>query len=60
MKAVWTALLAGVVRFAGTTLLVGTITPGIPLAAGATVNVEFKLGVMRKGPYRFIVNIEAK
>ena len=41
------------------TLAVGTITPAIPLAAGATVNVEFKLGVMRKGKYRFFLNIEA-
>jgi Concanavalin A-like lectin/glucanases superfamily/FG-GAP-like repeat/Putative Ig domain/Bacterial Ig domain len=41
------------------TLAVGSITPAQPLAAGGTVNVEFKLGVMRKGQYRFFLNIEA-
>ena len=41
------------------TLAIGSITPAQPLAAGATVNVEFKLGVMRKGKYRFFLNIEA-
>ncbi len=33
------------------------LAPDLPI--GATVNVEFKLGVMRKGQYRFILNIEA-
>ena len=30
------------------------------LAPGASVNVEFRLGVMRTGPFRFFVNIEAQ
>ena len=32
---------------------------GTDLPIGATINIEFKLGVMRKGKYRFILNIEA-
>ena len=32
---------------------------GSDLPAGATINVEFKLGVVRKGNYRYILNIEA-
>lgn len=41
------------------TFAVGTITAAQPIAAGATVNVEFKLGVVRKGKYRIFFNIEA-
>ncbi|MCG3144658.1 MAG: hypothetical protein HONDAALG_02109 [Gammaproteobacteria bacterium] len=41
------------------TLAAGVITLANPLAAGASVNVEFLLGVMRGGGYRFFVNIEA-
>jgi hypothetical protein len=36
------------------------INLGTPLAAGASVNITFKLGVMRSGPFRFFVNIEAQ
>ncbi|HEX6185272.1 MAG TPA: hypothetical protein VFZ44_15410 [Pyrinomonadaceae bacterium] len=36
------------------------ITLGTPLPAGQSINVVFKLGVMRDGPFRFIVNIEAQ
>ncbi len=35
------------------------ITLATPLPSGQSVNVEFKLGVMRGGPFRFILNIEA-
>ncbi|HYE14623.1 MAG TPA: hypothetical protein VD968_09305 [Pyrinomonadaceae bacterium] len=31
-----------------------------PLLPGASVNIEFKLGVMRDGPFRFLINIEAQ
>lgn len=41
------------------TLAVGSLIASQPLATGSTVNVEFKLGVMRKGKYRFFLNIEA-
>ena len=36
------------------------VTLQTPLAVGASVNVEFKLGVVRGGPFRFFVNIEAQ
>ncbi len=35
------------------------ITLETPLLPGQSINVVFKLGVMREGPFRFIVNIEA-
>ena len=41
------------------TLSVGSITTGTPLAAGDTVSVQFVLGVVQGGTYRFLVNIEA-
>jgi hypothetical protein len=41
------------------TLAVGVITLANPLPVGASVTVEFLLGVMREGSYRFFVNIEA-
>jgi hypothetical protein len=31
-----------------------------PLGVGQSINVEFRLGVMRTGPFRFFVNIEAQ
>ncbi|MFL6211217.1 MAG: carboxypeptidase regulatory-like domain-containing protein [Pyrinomonadaceae bacterium] len=37
----------------------GTITVATPLANGASINVEFKLGVQQAGSFRFFVNIEA-
>lgn len=37
----------------------GFITLASPLAVGASVNVEFKLGVQIDGNYRFAVNVEA-
>jgi hypothetical protein len=36
------------------------ITLATPLPNGQSVNVEFKLGIMRNGPFRFFVNIEAQ
>ncbi len=36
------------------------ITLETPLAAGESVNIVFKLGVMRNGSYRFYLNIEAQ
>src|SRR5436305_10740452 len=41
------------------TLSAGSITPGTPLAAGDSVSVQFVLGVVQGGSYRFLVNIEA-
>ncbi len=40
-------------------LAVGVITVSQPLAPGASVNVEFKLGVQIGGNFRFFVNVEA-
>lgn len=36
------------------------ITLQTPLLPGQSINIVFKLGVMRNGPFRFIVNIEAQ
>jgi len=36
-----------------------TLNLANPLASGASVNVEFKLGVMTNGGFRFFVNVEA-
>jgi hypothetical protein len=41
------------------TLGVGSITVSTPLAPNASINVEFKLGVMTNGGFRFFVNVEA-
>jgi hypothetical protein len=41
------------------TLAAGTITAGQPLAPGASVNIQFLLGVQQPGAYRFFVNVEA-
>ena len=35
------------------------ITLQTPLAPGASVNIEFKLGIMGNGFFRFLVNVEA-
>lgn len=40
-------------------LSVGTITLGTPLANGASINVQFLLGVGQTGSFRIYVNIEA-
>lgn len=41
------------------TLSVGTITTGTPLADGASLNVQFVLGIETTGTYRFYIIIEA-
>ena len=41
------------------TLAAGTVTVGTPLAQGSTINVQFLLGVMQGGNFRFLVIIEA-
>ncbi|MFN2596636.1 MAG: carboxypeptidase regulatory-like domain-containing protein [Pyrinomonadaceae bacterium] len=40
-------------------LRVGSITLGTPLAPGASVDVEFRLGVQTDGTYRIFINVEA-
>ena len=42
-----------------TSLGVGVITVAQPLAPNAAVNVEFRLGVVQAGSFRFFINIEA-
>jgi CSLREA domain-containing protein len=41
------------------TLAAGTVTTSAPLAPGASVNLQFLLGVEQSGAYRFFVNVEA-
>jgi len=41
------------------TLSAGVITLAAPLPADDSINVEFKLGVMQGGTFRFLVNVEA-
>ena len=41
------------------TLSAGTITTESPLAPGASVNVVFRLGVVKSGAFRFFINVEA-
>ena len=41
------------------TLSSGTITLGAPLANGASINVQFLLGVQQAGKFKFFINIEA-
>jgi hypothetical protein len=36
------------------------ITLQTPLGVGESVNIEFRLGIVRTGPFRFFVNIEAQ
>jgi len=36
-----------------------TITPATPIIDGASVNIEFSLGVQAEGAFRFFVNVEA-
>ena len=40
-------------------MLVGVINVAQPLAPGANVNVEFRLGVQTGGSFRFFINVEA-
>ncbi len=41
------------------TVAAGTITTGTPLAAGASINVEFLLGLQQTGTFRFFIIVEA-
>lgn len=38
---------------------VGTVTLGTPLANGASIDVQFLLGIQQKGNFRIYVNVEA-
>jgi predicted extracellular nuclease len=40
-------------------MLVGNVNLGAPLNDGDSVSVQFKLGVMQTGTFRFFINIEA-
>ncbi|MFL6230224.1 MAG: lamin tail domain-containing protein [Pyrinomonadaceae bacterium] len=40
-------------------LVAGTVTPGTPLAPGASIDVQFLLGVAGSGSFRFFITIEA-
>jgi hypothetical protein len=40
-------------------LSAGTITLATPLAPGASINVQFLLGIQQTGTFRFFINIEA-
>jgi CSLREA domain-containing protein len=40
-------------------LSAGTVTLAQPLAAGNFIDVEFRIGVMQNGNYRYLVNVEA-
>ena len=42
-----------------TSLTVGSVTLGTPLAPNASVNVQFTLGVYQGGSFRFFINVEA-
>jgi hypothetical protein len=37
----------------------GTITLATPLAPGASINLQFQLGVQQTGSFKFFFNIEA-
>jgi hypothetical protein len=41
------------------TMSAGTITLGTPLANGASINLQFLLGVQQTGSFKFFFNIEA-
>ena len=41
------------------TMSAGTITLGTPLAPGASINLQFLLGVQQTGAFKFFFNIEA-
>ena len=37
----------------------GTVTLGTPLAAGASINLQFLLGIQQTGSFKFFINVEA-
>ena len=43
----------------GSSMSAGTVTLGTPLANGASVNLQFLLGIQQTGNFRFYLNIEA-
>jgi hypothetical protein len=43
----------------GSSMGAGTVTLGTPLAAGASINLQFLLGVQQTGNFRFYLNMEA-
>jgi hypothetical protein len=36
-----------------------TVTLGTPLPAGASINVQWKLGLQTSGSFKFVINVEA-
>jgi predicted extracellular nuclease len=40
-------------------MLIGNVNLGAPLADGDSISVQFKLGVVQTGAFRFFVNVEA-
>ena len=40
-------------------LSAGTITLATPLAPGASINLQFLLGVQQTGSFKFFINVEA-
>lgn len=40
-------------------VLSDTVTLGAPLADGASINVQFLLGIQKTGRFRFYINVEA-
>lgn len=42
-----------------TTLSAGTVTLGTPLANGASINLQFLMGIQQTGTFRVYVNVEA-
>jgi hypothetical protein len=40
-------------------MTVSTVTLGTPLAAGASINIQFVLGVQQTGSFKFFFNVEA-
>ena len=43
----------------GSTLSAGNVTLGTPLANGASINLQFTVGVARNGFFKFFMNVEA-
>ncbi|NOT63685.1 MAG: hypothetical protein HOP19_26020, partial [Acidobacteria bacterium] len=41
------------------TLNVGAVTSSQPIPVGGTINLQFRLGIVRGGSYRFFFNVEA-
>jgi len=37
----------------------GTVTLATPLANGASINLQFLLGIQQTGTFKFFINVEA-